>query len=207
MVPQYNLVSASTLGYIRRIPIPGLDALLGVTAYQIAEAARAAALAATRGSVLTKRLARALERRLSKVWKTKEVIEEHSVEITREVARGAMHVVDEKPVPVEELVGPVTSGVVEASSQAGVDPLDSIRGVSQGIIQGAVETGLDLSEAVEQTLEAARKIAAETGISSEEALIQAVEGVLLAAEEIGPEATAEVVEGISEEILELDKRG
>ena len=38
MVPQYNLVNTSALGYIRRIPIPGLDALLGVTAYQIAEA-------------------------------------------------------------------------------------------------------------------------------------------------------------------------
>ena len=207
MVPQYNLVSTSALGYIKRIPIPGLDALLGVTAYQIAEAARAATLAATRSNVLTKRLAKALEHRLSKVWKTKEVIEEHSVEITREVTRGAMHVVDEKPVPLEKLVGPVTSGVVEASSQAGVDPLNSIRGVSQGIIQGAVETGLDLSEAVEQTLEAARRIAAETKIPSEEALIQAVEGVLLAAEEIGPEATAEVVEGMSEEMLELDKRG
>jgi len=72
MVPQYNLVSASTLGYIKRIPIPGLDALLGVTAYQIAETARAATSAAVRGRRLTKRLAKALERRLSKVWKTKE---------------------------------------------------------------------------------------------------------------------------------------
>jgi len=206
MVPQYNLVSASTLGYIRRIPIPGLDVLLGVTAYQIAEAARAAALAATRGKKLTKQLARALERRLSNVWKTRKVIEEHAVEITREVTRGAMHVVDEKPIPVEALVGPVTSGVIEASSQAGVNPLNSIRGVSQGIIQGAVETGLDLNEAVEQTLEAAHKIAMEKGIPSDEALIQAVEGILLAAEEIGPEVAAEVVDGMSEEILGLDKR-
>jgi MFS family permease len=207
MVPQYNLVSTSTLGYIRRIPIPGLDALLGVTAYQIAETARAATSAAISGRKLTKRLAKALERRLSKLWKTEEVIEEHAVEITREVTRGAMHVVDDKPLPVEELVMPVTSGVIEASSQAGVSPLNGIRGVSQGIVQGAAETGLDLSEAVTQTLQAARKIAAETGVPAEEALIQAAEGVISAAEEIGPEAVAEVVEGIPEEILELDRRG
>jgi MFS family permease len=207
MVPQYNLISASTLGYIRRIPIPGLDALLGVTAYQIAEAARAATSAAMRGRKLTKRLAGALERRLSRLWKTEEVIEEHSVEITREVTRGAMHVVDEKPVPVEELVVPVTSGVIEASSQAGVSPLNGLRGVSQGIVQGAAETGLDLSEAVTQILQAARKIAAETGVPAEEALIQAAKGVISAAEEIGPEAVAEVVEGIPDEILELDRRG
>jgi MFS family permease len=201
IVPQYNLVSASTLGYIRRIPIPGLDALLGVTAYQIAEAARVAASTAVRGKKLTKRLAQGLERRLSRLWKAEEVIEEHAVEITREVTRGAMHVVDEKPLPVEELIIPVTSGVIEASSQAGINPIDSIRGVSQGIIQGAMETGLDLDEAVTQTLEAARKIAAETGVPTEEALVQAVEGMLLAAEEIGPEAVAEAVEVLPEDTL------
>ena len=206
MVPQYNMVSTSTLGYIRRIPIPGLDALLGVTAYQIAEAARAATSAAMTGKKLTERLAKALERRLSKLWKTDEVLEEHAIEITREVTRGAIHVVDDKPVPVEELVVPVTSGVIEASSQAGVNPLNSILGASQGIVRGAVETGLDLGEAVNQTLEAARKAADETGVPVEEALVQAIKGILSATEEIGPEATAEAVEGISEEIMELDKR-
>ncbi|MCJ7606086.1 MAG: MFS transporter [Dehalococcoidales bacterium] len=200
MVPQYNLVSASTFGYIRRIPIPGLDAVLGVTAYQLAEAARAATSAAMRGSKLTKRLAKVLERRLKKVWKTEKVLEEHAVEISREVARGAMHVVDDKPLSVEELVGPVTASVVGASVHAGVDPLDSLRGASQGIIQGAAETGLDLGEAAAQTFEAAREIAAETGVSEEAAVSQAVEGVLLAAEEIGPEALAEVVDALPEEV-------
>ncbi len=32
-VPQYNLISTATFGNLKRIPIPGFDAVLGVTAY------------------------------------------------------------------------------------------------------------------------------------------------------------------------------
>jgi MFS family permease len=200
-VPQYNLISTATFGYIKRFPIPGLDAVLGVTAYQIAEAARAATSATIRGKKLTTRLARALERRLARVFRTKKVIDEHAVEITREATRGAMHVVDEKPLSVDELVEPVASGIVEASRNAGIQPINGIKGVSQGVIQGAAETGIDLSEATQKILQAARKIAGEMGISPEEAVIQAARGILTAAEEIGPEAAAEVVDELPEQIF------
>jgi MFS family permease len=200
-VPQYNLISTATFGYIKRFPIPGLDAVLGVTAYQIAEAARAATSATIRGKKLTTRLARALERRLARVFRTKKVIDEHAVEITREATRGAMHVVDEKPLSVDELVEPVASGIVEASRNAGIQPINGIKGVSQGVIQGAAETGIDLSEATQKILQAARKIAGEMGISSEEAVIQAARSILTAAEEIGPEAAAEVVDELPEQIF------
>jgi MFS family permease len=200
-VPQYNLISTATFGYIKRFPIPGLDAVLGVTAYQIAEAARAATSATIRGKKLTTRLARALERRLARVFRTKKVIDEHAVEITREATRGAMHVVDEKPLSVDELVEPVASGIVEASRNAGIQPINGIKGVSQGVIQGAAETGIDLSEATQKILQAARKIAEEMGISPEEAVIQAARSILTAAEEIGPEAAAEVVDELPEQIF------
>jgi MFS family permease len=200
-VPQYNLISTATFGYIKRFPIPGLDAVLGVTAYQIAEAARAATSATIRGKKLTTRLARALERRLARVFRIKKVIDEHAVEITREATRGAMHVVDEKPLSVDELVEPVASGIVEASRNAGIQPINGIKGVSQGVIQGAAETGIDLSEATQKILQAARKIAGEMGISPEEAVIQAARGILTAAEEIGPEAAAEVVDELPEQIF------
>lgn len=48
---------------------------------------------------------------------------------------------------MEELVVPVTTGVMKVTSKAGMDPLDSISGASQGIIQGAVETGASLQMA------------------------------------------------------------
>ncbi|HEY96787.1 MAG TPA: MFS transporter [Dehalococcoidia bacterium] len=200
-VPQYNLISTATFGYLRRFPLPGLDAVLGVTAYQIAEAAKAATSATIRGKKLTTRLVKAFERRLARVWKTKAVLDEHAVEITREATRGAMHVVDEKPISVDELIEPVATGIVEASKKAGIQPMNGIKGASQGVIQGAAETGLDLSEATQRIIEAARKIAEEMGISQEEAIIQAARGILTAAEEIGPEAAAEVVDNLPEQVF------
>ena len=175
--------------------------MLGVTAYQIAEAARVATSAAIRGKRITKKLARSLERRLSRFWKSRKVIDESAVEITKEVARGAMHVVDEQPVEVDDLVESVTTGVIEASSKAGVNPMNGILGVSQGVIQGAAEAGIELNEVTIEILQAARKIAEETGISEEEAIVQAARGILAAAEQIGPEAAAEVVDVLPETVF------
>jgi hypothetical protein len=114
-----------------------------------------------------------------------------------------MHVMDDKPVPLQDLVLPVTSGVVEASSHAGANPMESLIGASQGVIQGAAETGADLSEATRRTLEAAREIALRTGLPEEEAVIQAAQGALKAAEQIGPEAAAQVVEELPEQVFTL----
>ncbi len=149
----------------------------------------------------------ALEKRFSYIFGNKEVPGEHTVEITKEMARGAMHVVKNKPLPVEKLVKPVTSSVVEATSKAGIKPLDSLMGASKGVIRGASETGMDLGEATKQTMEAAREIAANTGISEKAAVIQAAEGALRAAEVIGPEAAAEVAEVHVSALLSLQEEG
>jgi MFS family permease len=203
-VPAYNLLANFPFGFLKRVPIPGLDVAFGVTAYQIAEMARAATLTAVRGRRLTKRLVKGLESGLNGIWRAREEVKEHGVEITRQAARGAMHVVNEKPLPVEQLVGPVVAGVVKVSSEAGVDPLNGISGASHGIIEGAAETGADLSAATLQTIEAAREVAAQAGLSEESTVAKAVEGALQAAETIGPEAVAEVVESLPEETLPLD---
>ncbi len=135
------------------------------------------------------------------IWEATEEVREHGIEITRQAARGAMHVVNEKLLAVEQLVSPVMTAVVKVSSQAGVNPLNGILGASQGIIQGAAETGIDLGNATLQTIEAAREVAAQTGLSEESAVAKAAEGALQAAEAIGPEAVAQVAESLPEEIL------
>jgi len=203
-VPAYNLLSNFPFGSLKRVPVPGLDVAFGVTAYQIAEMSRAATLTAVSGRRLTKKLAKALEGGLNGIWKTREEVKAHGVEITRQMARGAMHVVNEKPLAVEQLVSPIIMGVVKVSSRAGVNPLNGILGASQGIIQGAAETGTDLGDATLQTIEAAKEIAAQTGLSEESAVARVAEGALQAAEAIGPEAVAEVAESLPEEILPLD---
>lgn len=207
-VPGLTFLSNFPFGFLKRVPIPGLDAAIGVTIYQIAEGARLASLTAVRGRRLTKKLAKALGSGLNGIWQSREEMKLHGVEITRQAARGAMHVLDEKPMDVEQVTGSIMQGVVKASSHAGVDPGDAILGASQGVIQGAAETGTDLGAATLQTIEATKEAAANSNLSEETAVAKAAEGVLLAAEAIGPEAVAEVVESLPEDVLPLsDEEG
>lgn len=195
-VPAYNLLSNFPFGYIKKIPVPGLDVAIGVTAYQIAGTARAAAQAVVRGRRVTKKLARALQDSLATVWKSREEAKMHGVEITREAARGAMHIIEDKPLTAENVVAPVAKSVIEASSRAGVDPLNGIQGASQGIVQGAVETGIDLTKVTIRTIKAAREVARQSGLSEESAVVKATVGALEAAKAVGPEAVDKVREAL-----------
>ncbi len=197
-VPEFNLWSTFPFGYLKRIPVPGLDAALGVTVYQIAEVARVAASAVEHGRLVTEKLVKALENGLSAFWGNKEQIKERGVEITREAARGAFHVVDEKRLDVTQVESAVTKSVIEAASHMGVDPREAIVGASQGVIEGAAETKADLGMATVQAIEAAREIAAETRLSEELAVALATEGIIKAAEAIGSEAVAQVKRSLAE---------
>lgn len=195
-VPGYNLLSNFPFGYLKKVPVPGLDVAVGVTAYQIASAAKAAASTVVRGHRVTKKLTKALQDNLAIVWKVRKEVKAHGIEITREAARGAMHVVDDKPLTTEKLVSSIATGVVKASSQAGVSPLDGIQGSSQGIVQGAIETGTDLTTATIHTIEAAKEVAKLSGFSEESAVVKATVGVLEAAEAAGSEVVAKVREAL-----------
>ena len=105
-----------------------------------------------------------------------------------------MHVVDDKPLTTEKIIGPIALGVVKASSQAGVSPLDGIQGSRQGIVQGAIETGTNLTAATIHMIEAAKEVAKLSGVSEDSAVTKATVGALEAAQAAG----AEVVEKIKE---------
>jgi len=203
-VPGFNFFSRFHIGFLRRVPVPGLDIAVGVTAYQIADMAKRATSAAIRGRSVTRRLARSLENGLAGILKVREGVNEHGAEITKQVARGAMHVVDEKPVATEQLVGPIVTGVVKVFKEAGGKPLNGISGVSQGIIQGAIETGADLSVATTQAIEAAKEVAAEVGLPVETIIAKMAEGTLQAAEAISLEAVAEVAESLPDEVFDTE---
>jgi MFS family permease len=199
-VPAHNLLANFPFGFLKRVPIPGIDVAFGVTAYQIAGMARAATLAAVSGQKLTKRFARSLDNGLASIWKDREEVKTHGFEIARQAARGALHAANDTPLTVEQLVLPVTTGVLKVTSQAGVDPLNGISGASQGIIQGAVETGADLQMATVQTIEAVKKAAAEAGLSEEVAVSKATEGMLQAAEALGTDTINQVKEALPVEV-------
>ncbi len=195
-VPAFNLTANFPFGSLRRMPV-GLDAALGVTAYQIAEIGRVATMAAMRGRRVTKKVGKSLENGLSGVWKGKEAeVKMHGAEISREAARGAVHVADDNPVDSGQLAAAVVTGVVTASTRAGAEPYDAILGASQGIIQGTAETHGDLAAATARTIETARELAAQSGMPEELAVAEAVEGTLQAAEAISSEAVAKVKEAI-----------
>jgi hypothetical protein len=202
-VPAFNLTANFPFGYVRRALLPGLDVALGVTAYQIAEIGRTATLAAVRGRRVTKKLRATLKNGLNGIWRNKEGVKAHGVEITRQVTRGAVHATDEKPLDVAQMTGSVMAGVMKASVEAGVEAKDAILGASQGIIEGAAEIEADLSVATLQAMEVAREMAAQAGLPEESAVVIAAEGVLQTAEAIGPEAVAQVVESLPDEILTL----
>ena len=187
-----SFLSAFPFSLIKRIPVPGLDVAVGVTAYQIAEMARVATLTAVRGRRVTKKLVKALESGLNGIWKSRREVKKHGVEITRQAARGAMHAANDKPVDMENLAGSAITGVVQASKKAGVNPLNGIHGASQGVVQGAVETGTDVTAATRQTIEAAKKVAKQEGLNEDSVIVKAIVGALEAAQAAGPEVVESV---------------
>ena len=195
-VPAFNLATNFPLGNLKRVPV-GVDAALGVTAYQIAEIGRVATMAAMRGRRVTKRIAKSLEDGLNGIWKGKKAqVKVHGAEISRQVARGAVHVADDKPVDVGQLASAVVTGVVEASTRAGANLQDAIVGASRGIIQGTAEAHGDLAVAAAKAIETAKELALQSGMSQELAAAKAAEGALQAAEAIGAEAVARVKKAI-----------
>ncbi|MFC2021324.1 MFS transporter [Chloroflexota bacterium] len=203
-VPGFNFFSSFPFGFIKRVPVPGLDIAFGVTAYQIAETARLATSTAVRGRRVTKRLGDELNVVLKGLKKPKRMIREHGIEVARHMARGAMHAIDEKPIELAQLAQRVVEDVVSASTKAGARPLDAIFGAVQGIIQGADETGTDTSTATAATIDAIRTIAPHIGLTEEEAVQMAAGGALQAAEALRPEVVAEVAQAIPDELLSMD---
>ncbi len=172
-------------GYLRRVPIPGVDVALGVTAYQIAGMAKAAAISVSEGKKAMDRIAKPLEEALAGLWKPHESVEGHGGEIARHAARGAMHAANSIPHSSGQAAHDVMLAVVGSSVRARVDPRDSIRGTAFGIVRGASEAGLDIAEVAHHAVEAAGEAAAQSGLSKEAAEAEAVIGVLEAAETAG----------------------
>ncbi|MFC1953142.1 MFS transporter [Chloroflexota bacterium] len=200
-IPGLTVLSAFPYGFIKRVQLPGLDIALGVTIYQIAEMAKVATSAALRGRRVTKRLASEFDSGLKSVTKSRRKVRQYGKEIIREMARGAMHIVDDKPVVTDQLPRRIMEGVVSISSQSGVNPEDVILGVSQGIVQGATETELDITAVVSQTLDSVKDAAKHLGFSEEGASDIATKGILQIAEVSEPEVAAEIIEGVPEENL------
>lgn len=137
--------------------------------------------------------------------KSREEMRKHGIEISRQAARGAMHVVEEKPTDVEQIEGAIITSVIKVVTNAGADPEDAVLGASRGIIEGASETRSDLSAAARKTIEAAAKVSKQVHLSKKSVIEKVVEGTLQAAETISPEAVTQVKKSLPSEEGTLNK--
>ncbi len=195
-VPEMSFFSDFPFSYLKRIRIPGLDVALGVTVYQIAEISRLAAVAALRGRRLTRRLGNSLMKDIAGLTDSKEDMKKHGVEISRQAARGAMHVIEDQSVDIEQVESEIVSSVIKAVTGVGVDPEDAVLGVSQGIIEGASETHSNVESAARKVVESAARISKQTNISEESAVAKIIEGTLQASESLDSETLEKVKQSL-----------
>lgn len=193
-----NFVNMFPLSFLNRVP--GMDVAIGVTAYQLADTAKAVTVAALHGGRTAMKVARALQDGLDRLWETGTAPPQHDSEVARQAARGALHAADEAPVGNENLAGPAVIGIVRALDEAHVNPYDAIRGAAYGVVEGAKETGTDLGRAATDAINGARETAKELNLKEGEAVQQAGRGALNAAQKFGSSAVARITEVLSEEL-------
>jgi MFS family permease len=195
-----SFLSQFPYAYLRKVPVPGLDVALGVTAYQVAEIARLATVATQHGRRTTARLAKALEDGLSVAWGAGGEEEgKYRLDVAREAARGSMHALDKLArMDVGKLAHQAVLGVVQVLRGSELDTLDALRGAGYGVVQGADEVQGDPGEAAVKAVEAAVEVARQEGLPEELAKAETAQGAMRAAEALGPIAVAQVEASLSE---------
>ena len=201
-IPGINYLTQFPFGYLRRVPIPGLDVAMGVTAHQIAGTARLATAVALKGQQATAKISMTLEDRLSEIGKTAaKAMPYYQFEVARHMARGTMHAASEAAADTRGLFHSTLSRMLQAI-RSGEDPDEVARGTGFGSVQGASEAGLDPVVASTIALEAARSAARKTGVDEDFAATQTAIGALQAAQIIGTEVAAKVKASLPAEIAQ-----
>jgi MFS family permease len=203
-VPGLGFLTQFPYSILRRLPIPGLDVALGVTAYQLADMARTTTVAAVRGHRTVSRIAKALEKTLTSIWGTEKDMQTHASEVARQSARGTIHAEKNTDLDVAHLARSAVLGIGRTFGRARIVPQDALRGAGYGVVQGAGEIGADLGEATTNALEAAREAAQQARLSEEEAVAYVARGALDAAAAMGDQAVAQVKASLPEDVLPAD---
>ncbi len=199
-----GFLSQFPYGRLARVPVPGLDVALGVTAYQIAETARVATVATARGKRVTARLGKALEEGIRSFAGAGAVAPRHAEQVARHAARGAVHGLGETAAAnIGRVSKHAVVGVARAFRVSRGEAGDVLRGVGYGIVEGSGEVEADVGDAVTSAVNAAREAASDLGMSEEDATREVVQGALDAAEAIGPDAADQVREAVPEVIMEI----
>ena len=191
-VPGLAFLSQFPYGFLRRIPLPGLDVALGVTAYQVAEAARVSTRVAAGVRGAPSRIAEALEDTVSKIWRTGEGVSRHGAEVAAQSIRGAIHAASETAADVGEISRQAMLGIQRALIRPEVDSHDTLRGLGHGVIQGAFESRTDLDQAIAQAFESTHELARMSRLPQSQVKMVLAEGMMQAASGLGSSVEEEV---------------
>ena len=190
--------------FSRLARIPGIDVAIGVTAFQLAHLSKKLTLAVIATKQSTLRAAKAVERGLSQIFGSEEIVKQHGVELARHAIRGAIHATREAEVDVEKLIRSAIIGTVMALRRANVDPEKALHGAGYGLIQGANETGEDIASAASKIPNIVKELAQHVGVTEEIAMKRVIAGAIQAAKALGPEAVAQIKKALPREALEND---
>jgi len=154
-VPGFGLISQYPLTYLTRAPIPGFDVAIGVTAYQIADAAGVATRATLRSRTVATRLRVDIAHTVHQMLVATEHAGEHAGEVSRYTVRGAIHAAADASAEMIHVIEAAGYGVMRAVDHLGSDPAAALYGFGYGVAQAASEGDIDPELASEMMNEVA----------------------------------------------------
>lgn len=162
-VPGMGMVTHLPYEYLRRVPVPGFDVAMGVTAYQVGESVRLASAGAQRGRQHSGRIAGRVSASVRGIARQGENIERHITELASNAAGGAISGVigvgkgiGENAEAVQEAIAGVFHGAADDSGSGSID--EAVDAAAYGTVQGAIRAGVDPEQATEAVVVAARDI-------------------------------------------------
>ncbi|HSG17169.1 MAG TPA: MFS transporter [Anaerolineae bacterium] len=168
-VPGISFMTHMPLSYASHVP--GLDAVLGVTAYQVAEASRLATRSAAIGARRSEEGVRAVSRATQELWTAAESTQHQTVEFARQSARGVTLAAESALEEAGRLTRFAVKGVFNALHLRGsAGSHELLAGATYGAVQGAIETGATPEEISDAAIAAAKEIAAERGLPEQDAV-------------------------------------
>ncbi|MBN1374564.1 MAG: MFS transporter [Dehalococcoidia bacterium] len=194
-----NFLNLFPLSLLSRVP--GVDVAIGVTAYQLSDAAKKITSAALQGGRTAVKVVRALTSGFAGLWKIGAETPEYDIEFARQAAKGAFRAINETPGESGHMVGQAIVGIVRALDRAHISPYDALHGAAYGIIEGAGETGSDLTRVTGEIISAAGETARTLKLKKEDAVQQAACGASEAAEMLGPQAAVRVRESLPQDLI------
>ena len=196
-VPGLNAVSAFAYGYLRRVP--GAEAAMGISAYQLASSTQAAVAAASGGRLLVGEVARRVGGALDAAIDEVGDVTGQGLELARHAIRGAVQVGGPSD-PVGRVVRGAVLGTIRTLEGQQVPAQQSLRGAGYGAVQGAVESGGDPGATAVAAVGAARELASELGVMNAESAAVMAAGALEAAAAAGEDALAAVRDALPDEL-------